>query len=1223
MNKNPRLIARLILTAAIIVLNLNAVVITSAKTVENTNADAPITGIPLSRSSAPALSTEEGGPLSIQSTDHGVVLELTAPVHSIETHEIDGLVCQTFKLDGFYDSSQPGWPRLPYKGALIELPDAADPMLTILDEEFIVLDGAYDICPAAKPVVEISASGDIDYSGEEAVRDPEAYGLNSFSPDVSVELGDPTFIRSERVLEVQFHSFQYNPTSKQVRIATRIRVEVNFDQNSDENNGEYLTTESSLIDKALGNNLTGVQSSASAEISMPAVSINSMTSTESTQTMKLWVEKKGMYAVTYESLVAAGASFSGADPNTFRVTNKGQEVSIDVTGTADSTFDPGDQVLFYGEPVNTRYTAGNVYWLSWGQASGIRMTTLGMPKKAGKSSQRFLTTTRLEENKSYQSATYDSRGDHWFWDFVSATSAPANWNYVFKANFTDLSASSNAVLRGSFKSQYGTPQHHTKIYINGHFIGEGFYNTGTQFDFSFPFPNNYLLQGDNTLRIEIPLDSGITRDSIYLNWFELDYWRTYTAEGDQLAFQGEASGTFDYLVNGFTSNQINLFDITNPAAPLRMTDYSIEGSEGSYSLNFTATTDSQHKYLAIASAQLLTPIKIKQDSPSNLKSTSRQADYLLITHANFLTEMAQLAQYREQQGLSVALIDVEDIYDEFNFGIMDPAAIKDFLSYAYASWQKPAPQYVLLAGDGHFDPRNYKGTNEPIFIPAYLLPVDSYLSETASDNRYVTISGGDNFPDMMIGRLPIKTSAEAQKYISKLITYEQHPYTVEWNDDVLFVADNPDSGGSFIAYSEDLANYYLPTGYSARKVYLGSTHPTATTARSAILENINQGNLIVNYIGHGYQTSWAAENLLSNASIPSMTNTGKPALFNMMSCLTGYFHTPSTQTSDQSSLAEILTKADQTGAVVSWASSGLGLAAGQALLNEGLFQAMFYAGKYRIGEAVLQAKLYLVSNSQSNRDLIDLFTLFGDPATKMNVRPSDLTVQLSVSPKGGVQSGMPITYTLTYRNVGLAEASQVRINHPLPEELSDPVVHFSDPNGYMIEDSRLSWGLSSLLPGETGTIQVTGIVATHDPEILISQANILSPIFDADESNNYSDPVAIQVNLPTAVTLADSGVVNEGSHVLIHWQTSLELDLLGFNLWRSTEPEGEQTLIGMVPSQVAGSTEGSQYNFIDTGVTPGQTYYYELESLETGSSERFFIGQIEFGQNFYFPIIWN
>ena len=56
----------------------------------------------------------------------------------------------------------------------------------------------------------------------------------------------------------------------------------------------------------------------------------------------------------------------------------------------------------------------------------------------------------------------------------------------------------------------------------------------------------------------------------------------------------------------------------------------------------------------------------------------------------------------------MAVIDVEDLYDEFNFGTKSPAALKDFLQRACALWPVP-PRSVLLVGDATFDPRNYLG----------------------------------------------------------------------------------------------------------------------------------------------------------------------------------------------------------------------------------------------------------------------------------------------------------------------------------------------------------------------------------------------------------------------------------------------------------------------------------------------------------------------------------
>jgi uncharacterized repeat protein (TIGR01451 family) len=241
----------------------------------------------------------------------------------------------------------------------------------------------------------------------------------------------------------------------------------------------------------------------------------------------------------------------------------------------------------------------------------------------------------------------------------------------------------------------------------------------------------------------------------------------------------------------------------------------------------------------------------------------------------------------------------------------------------------------------------------------------------------------------------------------------------------------------------------------------------------------------------------------------------------------------------------------------------------------------------------------------------------------LNVRPSDLTVQLSVSPQGGVSSGMPITYTMTYRNVGLAEASQVRINHPLPEHLVDIVVKYSEASEYQIVNSRLSWVLPTLLPGQSGIIQVTGKVATYNPEILISQANIESPIFDADESNNISEPVSIKVNQPTAGSFVSAQAAIQDGHVVLTWETSQELDVFGYNIWRSTTPgpDNEQTLLSMIPSQNIGSVNGGIYNYEDTDIQWGQTYYYEIEMLETNTSSRYELNPIAAGMKFFFPII--
>ncbi|HEY66083.1 MAG TPA: hypothetical protein G4O02_16085, partial [Caldilineae bacterium] len=341
-----------------------------------------------------------------------------------------------------------------------------------------------------------------------------------------------------------------------------------------------------------------------------------------------------------------------------------------------------------------------------------------------------------------------------------------------------------------------------------------------------------------------------------------------------------------------------------------------------------------------------------------------------------------LAAHRAGQGLRVKVVDVQDIYDEFNGGLPSAEAIRDFLAYAYFNWQPPAPAYVLLVGDGTFDMRDYMGTGEPTYIPPYLEFVDPWLGETASDNRFVTIVGDDNLPDMAIGRLPVNSPEEATIMVNKIIDYETNPPSGDWDKQVLFVSDNPDAAGDFYALSDDAAAH-IPEGYTINKVYYGQTHTTIDDARTAIVDGINAGQLFVNYIGHSAIQFWAHEKLFRlDTEVPLLNNGGKLPVMLPMTCYDGYFHYPG-----YPSLEESLVRWNGGGAVAAWAASGLGIAHGHDYLNRGFFDAVFQDGITRLGLATIAGKLNLYTHSTAYRDLIDTFNLLGDPALVLPVSP--------------------------------------------------------------------------------------------------------------------------------------------------------------------------------------------------------------------------------------------
>jgi hypothetical protein len=106
---------------------------------------------------------------------------------------------------------------------------------------------------------------------------------------------------------------------------------------------------------------------------------------------------------------------------------------------------------------------------------------------------------------------------------------------------------------------------------------------------------------------------------------------------------------------------------------------------------------------------------------------------VVVTHGDFAQQVAPLVAQRAAEGMNVKVVDVEDLFDEFSYGAHTPQAVRDFLAWTKASLGK-APTYVLLVGDGSYDPRDYLGRGRYDLVPSKL--VDAGAMETASDDWF-------------------------------------------------------------------------------------------------------------------------------------------------------------------------------------------------------------------------------------------------------------------------------------------------------------------------------------------------------------------------------------------------------------------------------------------------------------------------------------------------------
>ncbi len=368
---------------------------------------------------------------------------------------------------------------------------------------------------------------------------------------------------------------------------------------------------------------------------------------------------------------------------------------------------------------------------------------------------------------------------------------------------------------------------------------------------------------------------------------------------------------------------------------------------------------------------LLAPLRVERNVPSSWHGEDHRADWIAIVHPSLAIALAPLEGLRASRGLRTAVVDITDLYDEFTAGIPDPEAIRAFLAHARAAWQAPAPRYVLLVGDGHWDPHG-RTTTEPDLVPVRMVQLDQYWS--ASDNAYAALSGDDPLPDLAIGRLPVGSPAELAAAVDKIVAWETSG-PAPWRRNVSLVADNDDSTFDFTRVIQDAASILAPA-FDVESLPLGllGRPTTISRLRSAFAE----GRFLIAYTGHGDFSGWAAEGLLTSSQVRGLGNSDRQGLVVAMDCMNGMFHVPGRE-----ALGEALVRAERAGAMAFWGSSTLADPVSQEATLAELARLLAEPGERTLGEAIDEAKIRCWSTGLDRGDVLRAWALFGDPATRL------------------------------------------------------------------------------------------------------------------------------------------------------------------------------------------------------------------------------------------------
>jgi subtilisin-like proprotein convertase family protein len=664
--------------------------------------------------------------------------------------------------------------------------------------------------------------------------------------------------------------------------------------------------------------------------------------------LKLSVKQTGYYRVTQPELVAAGLS-PGVNPRKLQLFEDGSEQPIIVQGEKDGQFDSGDWVEFYATASGNSYTDTRVYRLVAGSQKGLRVKTAPETNGTG-GAESFLFTTELREKNVYYSALRNGDQENFFGAVVTREPVTRTLKLQNVAGSAPDSATLEVAMQG-----VTTASHNVRVTLNGVDIGAVIFDGQTAGIARLSIAQSSLKEGDNSVQL---IAEGGESDVSLTDAIRLSYWHSYAADNNSVQFTAKAGQKV--TIAGFSNSAIRVIDLSDvEKGGLRELSSLVSTNGSSHSVTVSIPGTGARTLLAFASDQMKRPAAIRADFASDWRQKSNKADMVIFTRKDFIPALEPLKAHRESQGLKVAIVDIEDAYDEFSFGNKNPQAIKDFLAYATSAW-KVKPRFAMFAGDASFDPKNYLGAGDWDIIPTKL--IDTQFMEAASDEWFADFNG-DGLAELAVGRLPVRSVQELSTVVAKIIGYDSSSPA----ESLLLVADAGDTF-NFEGASDGL-RAFIPGNLKALAIARGTTDDE--TARAQLLNYINQGQRVINYIGHGNLNVWRGE-LFTSDDASALTNSQHLSLFVAMTCLNGYF-----QDAIAESLAEALLKAPHGGAVAAWASTGMCDPAEQGVLNQEFYRLLF-GGKLTVGEAAMKAK-----SSVKDKDVRRTWVVIGDPTTRL------------------------------------------------------------------------------------------------------------------------------------------------------------------------------------------------------------------------------------------------
>lgn len=645
---------------------------------------------------------------------------------------------------------------------------------------------------------------------------------------------------------------------------------------------------------------------------------------------KIKVNRSGIFKITASFLRSHGINPSSINPKNFKIYGNGgimlpefnrdfrfpalQENAIEVIGEEDGKWDVGDYALFYAQGPN----GYNLY----NRANGN-----GYKRRETRSTDFPDHLQNIYEDYSYYYINFDSSADGKRIT-VSDNALPASnlktefdsYQYIneekfnllnlgrlwvgdaFTGNKTITLTPEYPIKSGSlFRYRYNIIANNgnansIEVKLNNNSISNLVFS-GT--DLSSLWRSNLInnVEGSEVKFEFIPNTSANPGGLFYLNYVEIQYKQDLNFNNTQMNFRDFSIAEGSNDTYGFSINnaaQIDrVWDVSDHTNSKKITNKSTSSSH--FDFGYVAnSTIFNNEFVAFKLSAAWEPEFIGRINNQDL-SLLQNIDYLIITKKEFISEAQRLAHYHKtQNNFKTAVVDAEEIYNEYSSGSQDITAIRDFITRL--NTPSGTLKYVLLIGDSSFDFKNKLGKNKSV-LPSYQSEYSLNLSGSYITDDYFVMTQPQistllyqNLPDIPIGRLPAESLPEAKVLIDKTLAYynglsnQSTPFG-DWRLKLDFVADDDKDGGTPFhtilnnnAIKPTFENTNSKPEYNVRKLYLDA-FPAGATSAGQRYPTVNQkitesfsNSLFLFYLGHGGINGWAQERVLTSSEVSSLNN---------------------------------------------------------------------------------------------------------------------------------------------------------------------------------------------------------------------------------------------------------------------------------------------------------------------------------------------------------------